>query len=293
MSNEQRDPRIVVGSRWQRKDSGNVWVVTSVDDDEFSPVNIVAEGKTLAGAASFRDMAREHVYLGGPTPEAPAAPGELREEEWEVDPVQPPRWEAGYAKVGQVYTDEQGRLARVVDCNANNTHLEGQFSARWGNCPQNISKLMRRKTPVTPEAGRAEKPRIHGETTNCIHCFAAATCWTGHVVKGDVHVIAGWCKPCHAADEKLPINVPPGKTLGYSGEWRPEYGWREMRRFEDQQPEAAPKTCGPAFACRLGEACSHHNPKPVAPFAPSVDDYDLLPDAGILAGGVWSLRGTR
>jgi len=32
-------------------------------------------------------------------------------------------------------------------------------------------------------------------------------------------------------------------------------------------------------ACSLGAACTHHNPRKVEPWRPSVDEYDLLPDA--------------
>lgn len=31
--------------------------------------------------------------------------------------------------------------------------------------------------------------------------------------------------------------------------------------------------------CRLGEACTQHKPKKTKPFIPSVDEWDLLPDA--------------
>jgi len=31
--------------------------------------------------------------------------------------------------------------------------------------------------------------------------------------------------------------------------------------------------------CRLGAACTHHNPRKVESWRPSVDEYDLIPDA--------------
>jgi hypothetical protein len=231
--------------------------------------------KRLKGPFTEAQILRDD-YLGGPTPEA-AAPGELREEEWEVDPVQPPRWEAGYAKVGQVYTDEQGRLARVVDCNANNTHLEGQFSARWGNCPQNISKLMRRKTPVTPEAGRPWRCSDDGVTSS----------------------------PCNHGDACRWANTNRRFRDGTS--WTPERMVATANAV--QQPEAAPKTCAPpSWEEHLGQETVIRQQMESKNLVYSIRDepideaYQIKPvdhsqhpaqSHSILAGGVWGLRASK
>jgi len=40
-----------------------------------------------------------------------------------------------------------------------------------------------------------------------------------------------------------------------------------------------PKPRPPASACSIGAACTQHNPRKVEPYAPSITDWDLLPDA--------------
>jgi hypothetical protein len=54
------------------------------------------------------------------------------------------------------------------------------------------------------------------QTRNCIECYRPARVWTGHVHKGAIKVIAGWCS-LHR--QKSVIGLVIVKCQGCFGRW--------------------------------------------------------------------------
>lgn len=62
-------------------------------------------------------------------------------------------------------------------------------------------------------------------TTKCLICLKPATIYTGHVILGKMHVIAGWCeKHSHCL---VPCTEHYARHQGCHGGWLNEYGLEE------------------------------------------------------------------
>jgi hypothetical protein len=79
------------------------------------------------------------------------------------------------------------------------------------------------------------------------------------------------CWWCGKRDERNQISHCSGEKQMHSQCWDM---WRSAG-FPGKPPAPVEKWHG----CRLGSACPTHNPKPVEPYIPSVDEFDLLRDA--------------
>jgi hypothetical protein len=53
------------------------------------------------------------------------------------------------------------------------------------------------------------------ETKNCVYCGEKAEVWTGHVIKGDEIIGAGWCQECL---------YDKGKIAGFVGHYKKKFG---------------------------------------------------------------------
>lgn len=107
-------------------------------------------------------------------------------------------------------------------------------------------------------------------TAACIRCLDKPSLVCGHVVKPDgTRVLSSWCTPCWHPSWP---SVESDRSMEQNGTpWRPEMGERPWQ----PRPEDAARSC-----CHLlGARCPTHHPVKPAPYVPTIDEFDLLPDA--------------
>ncbi|MBT6051751.1 MAG: hypothetical protein HOG49_33525 [Candidatus Scalindua sp.] len=63
-------------------------------------------------------------------------------------------------------------------------------------------------------------------TAKCITCLKEdATCFSGHVCRGEDQIIAGFCRECFDDDSHPSLNEPLDEPcIGHLGTWTPEMG---------------------------------------------------------------------
>ena len=80
---------------------------------------------------------------------------------------------------------------------------------------------------------KAINEKIIGSTTRCIVCLKKATHYTGHLVKGNGKVLAGWCdehRNTTLCDEQARTgHMYLMDRVGCFGAWHRSYGFKKER----------------------------------------------------------------
>ena len=317
MGEMTRDPRIVVGSRWEFNNDGPQTVTEVLQGrcprHEDYGAHVHFGDYFMTAIESL--LSPRCTYLGGPTPEAP------RDVPWAVGQRRRGKISGHSYEEPTFVVREPGSACHRVCCEPCSkeffyhtswpsellspspvepeapagswvTHGEhGEVCSVGRQCQKYLEHYRhlapaahdpRKPTETAPVKGEAPKARpvYNGSTERCVKCLSLkAPISTGHVVNERGEIIScRWCEKCDTARERLYERTPPGCW----GPWKPEYGHAGMgvTDGDGQGYDAREETPDSVAGCRLGCECKLHGPPKPAPWYPSVDDFDLLPDAG-------------